>query len=398
MTAPSSSPVASAIPVARPQVLTRPFILLLITQVLFGLAFSLFFLLPKFMTRVLHASASEIGLAAGIAPAAGVLAIPFVASAVDRFGRRKLVVAGAAVIAATAVGFMWVDRVGPLLFVLRALQGCAFATAFNAAATLAADLAPKSRLSQALGWFGVAFLATNSAAPLIAEPLAEVAGWPLVFGVAAVMGCCASAFATRLPEGSQEAARAAASSSSWGVLLQPRVLAMYFGSLVAGVGLGTAFTFHQPFALQRGAERVGGFFLGYTAAAVFVRIFLGSLPDRLGRLRVGRVAILGYAVVVACMSQLTPSWLVPFGLAFGFVHGMMYPSLNAVAVESASDAERGKVMSFYNGSFNLGVAGASFGLGHVAESRGYPTVFLITAAVVVLALPVLLLTREPRPT
>lgn len=394
MTAPSSSPVANAIPVARPRVLTRPFVLLLATQSLFGLAFSLFFLLPKFMAQVLHASASDIGLAAGIAPAAGVLAIPFVATAVDRFGRRRLVVFGAVVIALTAVGFIWVDRVGPLLFVLRALQGCAFATAFNAAATLAADLAPRERLSQALGWFGVAFLATNSAAPLVAEPLAEAIGWRFVFAFAAIMGCCAAAFATRLPEGSQREASATASSSSWKVLLEPRVLAMYFGSLVAGVGLGTAFTFHQPFALQRGAERVGGFFLGYTAAAVFVRIFLGSLPDRLGRLRVGRVAILGYCVVVAGMSQLTPGWLVPFGLAFGFVHGMMYPSLNAVAVESASDSQRGKVMSFYNGSFNLGVAGASFGFGHVAETSGYPSVFLITAGIVSLALPVLLITRE----
>src|SRR5690606_32932666 len=140
---------------------------------------------------------------------------------------------------------------------------------------------------------------------------------------------------------------------------------------------------------------VGGFFLGYTVAAVLVRVLLGGLPDRFGRLRVGRIALAGYAIVVAAMSQLTPNSLVFFGVAFGMVHGMMYPALNAVAVEGASDSQRGKVMSFYNGSFNLGVATSSFGLGHVAEAWGYSSVFWITAAGIAVALPVLLLVRDP---
>lgn len=399
MAPPTSSPVASPVAPSEhavPRVLTRDFSLLLATQSLFGLGFSMFFLLPKFMAQELHATPSEIGLAAAAAPAAGVLAIPFVASAVDRIGRRQLVMLGASLTAICALGYFWVDRVGPMLLGLRVLQGFAFSVAFNAAATLAADLAPKARLSQALGWFGVSFLATTSAAPLIAEPLAELAGWQTVFGVAILAGCCSAAMATRLPDRLRtDTAGGQTNGGSWSVLKRPRVLAMFFGSLVAGAGLGTAFTFHQPFALQRGADRVGGFFLGYTIAAVLVRVLLGGLPDRFGRLRVGRIALAGYAIVVAAMSQLTPNSLVFFGVAFGMVHGMMYPALNAVAVEGASDSQRGKVMSFYNGSFNLGVATASFGLGHVAESWGYSSVFWITAAGIAVALPVLLLVRDP---
>ncbi|MBX3183956.1 MAG: MFS transporter [Polyangiaceae bacterium] len=376
-------------------VITPPFALLLFTQGVFGLAFSLFFLLPKFLTRELAATGGQIGLTAALAPAAGVLGIPLIAVAVERFGRKRLVTLGATVAAMAAFGYLWVDRVGPLLITLRCVQGLAFSLAFNAAATLAADLAPRARLSQALGWFGVSFLATNAAAPLIAEPIADHFGWKSVFLFSTGLTLLAALLSTRLIEPAHDQPRAGARAVApaddtiLAALLKPRVLAVCFGALVAGAGLGAVFTFHQPYALKLGADRVGGFFLGYTAAAVLVRVLLGGLPDRVGRLRVGAASLGGYVVVVAAMGSLTPALLVPFGAAFGLVHGLMYPALNAVAVEDATDHQRGAVMSYFNGAFNLGVAGASLGLGYVADAFGYRVLFWLTAGVVLLALPVL---------
>ncbi len=383
-------------------VITPPFALLLFTQGVFGLAFSLFFLLPKFLTRELAATGGQIGFTAALAPAAGVLGIPLIALAVERFGRRRLVTVGAIVSALAAFGFLWVDRVGPLLITLRCVQGLAFSLAFNAAATLAADLAPRARLSQALGWFGVSFLATNAAAPLLAEPIADHFGWHAVFLFSSGLTLLAALLSTQLiepahdqPQGAQ--AVSPADDTILAALLKPRVLSVCFGALVAGAGLGAVFTFHQPYVLKLGADKVGGFFLGYTAAAVAVRLLLGGLPDRVGRLRVGATSLVGYVIVVAAMGSLTPALLVPFGVAFGSVHGLMYPALNAVAVEDATDHQRGAVMAYFNGAFNLGVASASLGLGYVADAFGYRALFWLTAGVVLLALPVLAWGRAGSP-
>ena len=55
---------------------------------------------------------------------------------------------------------------------------------------------------------------------------------------------------------------------------------------VWGAAFGAMFTFSQPFALELGITRVRGFFIAYTAAALFSRLGIGGLADRVGRLRV----------------------------------------------------------------------------------------------------------------
>ena len=50
------------------------------------------------------------------------------------------------------------------MYAVRVLQGISYTLYFVAAATLVADLAPASRLGQALGWFGSAGPARAAAA------------------------------------------------------------------------------------------------------------------------------------------------------------------------------------------------------------------------------------------
>ena len=132
---------------------------LLVAQGCFGYAFSSYFLLPKFLVTQLHAGPAEIGHVTALYGLFVVCCLPTMGAVVDRFGRRDFLTAGAVVMALASLAFIAVDRVGPLLFVLRAIQGVAFSMAFIAGATLAVDEAPPERLGQAIGIFGLTFLA-----------------------------------------------------------------------------------------------------------------------------------------------------------------------------------------------------------------------------------------------
>ena len=57
-------------------------------------------------------------------------------------------------------------------------------------------------------------------------------------------------------------------------------------------------------------------------------------------------------------------------------------AINALAAEGVPRARRGAVMSYFFAAFNTGFAVWVFGLGLVAKSAGYPTVFVATGLLV----------------
>jgi len=359
--------------------MTRPFAVLLVAQSSFGFGFSCFFLLPKFVTQELGGSPSEIGLVMAAFGATSIVFIPLVGDWIDRVGRRPFIVAGAIVMTFASLAFLAVDRVGPLLYALRMVQGVAFAAVFISASTLVTDDAPPEHLGRAIGLFGVSILSMHALAPAVAEEVAGRLGWPAVFWMAAVSSlvCLAS---TPFIHDPPHARAAAGGPGIVEVMLRPRSLRV--GAVVAltGAAFGVMMTYPQAYALELGRSHVRGFFVAYAAAAVAVRLGFGGLADRLGRRHVSLRSLVVYGLVVLAMAWLRPSLLEPLGLAFGAAHGLFYPAYNALAVEEAGPGERGKVMALFNGAFNLGNSGATLGLGFVAEAYGYPAVFWIAGA------------------
>jgi MFS family permease len=367
-----------------PRLLTRSFVVLLLAQSSFAFGFSSFFLLPKFVTRTLGGSPSQIGLVMASFGATSIVFIPLVGDLIDRFGRRRFIVGGAALMAAVSLGFLAVDRVGPLLYGLRMLQGIAFAMVFISASTLVADDAPPEHLGRAIGLFGVSILSMHALAPAVAEEVAERVGWHAVFFMACASSlvCLAS---TPLIEERRHAHATADGPGILAVLRRPRSLRVGGVVGLTGAAFGAMMTYPQTFALALGRSQVRGFFVAYAVAAVAVRLGFGGLADRLGRRRVSLGSLVAYGSVVLAMGWLRPALLEPLGFAFGAAHGLFYPAYNALAVEEASASERGKVMALFNGAFNLGNSSATLALGFVAERFGYPSVFWIAGAGVFLS-------------
>ena len=128
---------------------TRSFVALLLAQASFGFAFSSYFLLPKFLTTELGAGPAEIGLVGALWGGTYMLLGPLLGVVVDRRGRRPFLVTGALLWAVTSLAFAGVEELGAEVYVLRAIQGAAFAMAFVAGSALAVDEAPPDRLALA---------------------------------------------------------------------------------------------------------------------------------------------------------------------------------------------------------------------------------------------------------
>lgn len=360
-------------------------------QLAYGFCWSTFLLLPKFLTTELGASPSQIGLVSAIPSFAGALAVPFVGRMIDRVGRRPLILLGSAVAALQALAFIAVDQIGPLLYVLQLTYGLSFVIAFNAAATHAADLAPPARLTQVLGIFGASNVAMNAIAPAIGEPLASAWGWKPVFALASATGVCAFLLALRIRDVEEPPNSVEATPEKRRAKIALYVLSM------SGVGaaFAVAFAFYQPFALSLGMHEVRGFFIGFASSVVVARVLLGSLPDRWGRRRSAVSALVLYALVEVAMSKLAPGTLELYGALLGLAHGFFYPAVNALAVEGCDRRERGTVMAYINGGFQVGYTLGVLAFGWLAEHVGFPPIFVL-GGMVVAAAAVALARSAPR--
>jgi MFS family permease len=316
-----------------------------------------------------------------------VLAVPFVGAIIDRNTRRSVIVLGALANALSASAFVAVHSVAWPLFVLRAANGISYALVFNGIVTWAADLAPAKKLGQAIGLCGAAGMLANAVAPAVGEAVADSHGWPWVFalGGAAVLASALLALGIReqrVPHAATASADTSAAPSALSLVLERRRAGAFVCSMAAGAGFGVMFTFTQPFALLLGADKVSGLFLGYTACAVLVRLGLGSIADNFGRRRIAFAALVLYGVVACMTSQLRPSFLFALGAGMGLAHGLLYPALNALAVDGVPRARRGAVMTYFLGCFNGGFALCVLGMGLVAKAYGYPIVFLATGILI----------------
>jgi predicted MFS family arabinose efflux permease len=364
--------------------LTSPaFLRILGVQMAFGLVYSAFLLLPKYLRLHHGASSTEIGWVAGAAVLSGAFFAPLVGNLAALLPRLWVLGAGVMAAGIAALGFTWVDEIGVAMFGLRALQGFAWAAITNVTATLAADCVPRSQLARAIGYLGLSMLVTNALAPAVTEPLADRFGWPPLFAAAGFLALGSFALFGGLPR-----ARAEESSRRNPREGSPRMLAIHAASFAMGAGIGVMFTFTQPYALARGATRVGDFFIGYVAAAVCVRLGLSRVADAKGPGRVAAAALLLYGATVTAGSLLEPSWLVPLGIGIGISHGFLYPALTAAGLMDLGTDARSRFLGWFSCAFNLGFAAAVLCLGPVADHFGFAPVFWAAGAcLLTVALP-----------
>ncbi len=388
-----------AIPVGRPRLLSPGFTALLVANVCYGYAFSSFLLLPKYLDVELLAGPADVGALMAVHGAAIVVLLPFLGAAVDRFGRRGFLVAGALLMAASSAGYVAVHEVGPLLYALRVAQAVAFAMVFAAGGALAVDLAPPERLGQAIGFYGLSFLSMNAVAPAVVEQVALRAGWATAFGTSVVGALLCAALALRLPTGAPVEGRNGNGASLLEVALRRSQAPALLVIALVGSGLSAVFSFYQLFALELGFERVSSFFVAYSLAAIVMRAGFGHLIDQWGHRRVSTGVLVVYIAAVLGVARLDLFGLPLLGACLGVAHGVFYPSFNAVVVAGVGAGERGKVMSLFQAAFQVGMAGGGLGFGLLADSAGYPIVFETAAVGLAVALGVLVASgRRARPT
>ncbi len=365
---------------ASSRLLTRPFALCFVANLLQGLAFNLFLHFPGYLKQ-LGADEFAIGFISALTAVAAIALRPPIGRAMDRRGRRDVILLGGVVNVVALALYLTVFRVGPWLYAVRILHGLAEALLFSALFTYAADHVPAARRNQGLALFGVSGMLPISIAGVLGDWLIPAHGYRALF--ACSLGLGAASFVCSLPLRDRPRAPVVALRpvGMRAALGQPDLLPLWFMGAVFSIALTACFVFIKTFVDATGIGTVGGFFTAYTAAALVLRAFFGWLPDRIGPKRVLLPALAalacGFAALACARSGLDVALA---GVLCGVGHGYTFPILFGLVVSRAPEENRGAAMAIFTALFDLGVllGGPAFGL--VIERAGYTPMFAGGAA------------------
>jgi len=354
------------------RIVSRHFVLLWGASFVFF--FSFYLLLPALplYARTLGIPDSQIGFIIGLFAVSSMVVKPVAGWAADRWGRKPLMLAGAALFACASALYGWSVTVGALLAV-RLIHGAGMGLFPTASASMVADLAPPARRGEAMGLWGAAANVALALGPLGAVWLSDRWGFGWLFALSTAVALTGLVLTFLLGETLAAPLRIPFGFSS---LLSPAVAfpcAIVF-CLMTSYGVQAAFL--PLYAQSRGANP-GVFFLVLALVVAVARGWAGLMSDRIGR---APVAAAGLVLVAASLATLAAGGglmvLVLAGVLYGTGFGAAQPALMAWAVDLVTPAERGKAMGTYYTSLELGIAAGAIGFGMVLSRSSFPVMFL----------------------
>lgn len=360
----------------RPPIFTRPFLVAAFANLLFFLSINGYNLLPLYIEH-LDGTEAQIGLIMAMHSLASILFQPLAGAGIDRFGTKRFNLAGSLVCLVATGGFLLSESLNVVFPLLRFLHGVGFSLFFTANFALIAEIAPPTRRAEALGIFGTAGLMSMALAPGIGELIIAHFGFPAFFWGELALGAGCLAATTRVP-GVRPAAAGGEALDLRRLLRGARVRAALAAGAMFGVAIGTTFAFVPTYAKSVGIERLRGFYLLYTGAAVAVRFGGGRFMDALGPRRIIPPSLALQAVANLVLVFLGSSATLGLaGFLGGVAHGFLYPAFSVLVVELAAAAHRGKMIGLFSSVIGAGAALGALTLGGVAHAFGYPVIFAV---------------------
>jgi predicted MFS family arabinose efflux permease len=333
--------------------------------------------LPLWVTGPVGSGKSGAGFAFGAFAVSALILRPVAGRLADTRGRRPLLIGGALLSALGMLGTAYADNL-VLVVLLRLLLGVAEAAFFVASLAALADLAPPSRMSEAVSYNSLGLYLGLAFGPPLGELLMRAAGFTAAWYGAAVLSLIAVVVAV----GIKDIRSRSASTPGRAKLIHWKAVPPALGFFASVAAMGAFFAFGSLQADAVGLVPVSTPLFVYGLVVVAGRLLLARVLDRFPSLLLGAVAL----AIIAAGLMIMALWSAPIGIALGaavMALGVTVstPAFFSAIFATATPSERGAASGTASVFLDLGIAGGPILLGLAAQASGIPFAFGVAAAV-----------------
>lgn len=368
----SMTPIPRAGAPVRERLVTGPFLAVTAAALVFFVYIGvLVVVVPRFVEERLGAGELGIGLTLAAFATGAILSRPMIGWAGDRFGRRRLMVAGAALAAVSGALSGLAGSLGVLL-ALRAATGVGEAAMFVGAATMIADIAPAHRRAEAASYFSVAVFGGIGIGPILGEWMLADDRFVFTFAVAGAIALVAALVAVAVPSRIDRATGRSVDEAR----VRPRFLhpaAVWPGLVLASgiAGFAAYSAFLPEYSRSVGLGGAGGLFFVYSMVTLTLRLVAARVPERIGAGTSVTIALTLVAIGLALPAAVpTAAGLWAAAAVVGMGMAFMYPSLMALVVNRVDERERASALSSFTMFFEVGTIVGGVLLGTAGELFG----------------------------
>lgn len=374
---------------SKPKLWTLNFVLICLSSLTVCLAFhSLIPTLPMYIQE--HGGSKGLaGLALAALTVAAVIIRPITGWALDRYGRRVILIAGLLTFLIPSLVYTLMLPIIPMLF-FRFVQGFGWGISGTSQGTVASDVIPSRRLGEGLGFYSLTTSISLAMAPAIGLWLVGRFSFHALFiaGSVLTMTSLVLALMVKHPkmEGSNQTSKLVFMEK---LALRPSVII-----LLITITYSSLLSFFALFVQQKGLSTAGLFFTVVAITTFFSRPLSGTIVDRKGCSGYDLTVFSGIATIIASMiiiAQLSSVWHLIFGgILFGIGFGSIQPTMLTLCINIVPSNRRGAANATYWTAFDIGIAFGSVLWGIIANYFGYVVMFYLNIIPPMLALLVYL--------
>lgn len=359
----------------------RDFSLLTLSNFLLCITYyALISTLPIYLADSLHAGKSAIGLVLAAYTIASVTVRPASGFALDKFGRRLILIGALVLYSLLFVGYMFALSVA-LISVLRFMQGLGWGVSTISGSTVAVDIIPPEKRGEGIGFYTLSTTFGMSVGPVIGLFLVHHGSYLLMFeGMLAFSAIAVvAASLVKIPV---TVPRAANMGLNLHNLFESKAVMPSLNLLVIMTAYGGLLSFVALYGKEVGVTDTSLFFLVFALGIAISRITVGKTFDKKGPAVILSLCLLLDIVGFVVLAMLkNPAGYFLAAILIGFGNGVVFPVFQTMVNNIAEPAHRGAANSTLYTALDLGMSAGMILIGFISEHTSLSIAFICCAAI-----------------